>query len=203
VIVVGVRDSLKFSYPSPTHSNKVENSGDLFDADLLPYVTLGEAIGDLPLIESNSSAEAYICEPQNSYQKQMRIGAPKQIMDHSASPHGESLMSVIRHVPEGGVKADIPPEFRPLSGFPNSYSRLWWNKPSTTITRNLGTPSSARCIHPLCDRGLTTREGARLQSFPDRFKFSGNRSKRNLQVGNAVPPLLALALALQVKQAFR
>jgi DNA (cytosine-5)-methyltransferase 1 len=110
-------------------------------------------------------------------------------------------MRVIRNVPEGGIKKDIPEEFRPKSGFPNSYGRLWWDRPSMTITRNLGTPSSARCIHPKCDRALTTREGARLQSFPDDYVFYGSRSKMNLQIGNAVPPLLAMAIANQIKKA--
>jgi DNA (cytosine-5)-methyltransferase 1 len=97
------------------------------------------------------------------------------------------------------LKKDIPLEFRPKSGFPNSYGRLIWNKPSTTMTRNLGTPSSARCIHPKCDRALTTREGARIQSFPDEFVFDGSRAKKNLQIGNAVPPLLAKVIAKQIK----
>ena len=52
-----------------------------------------------------------------------------------------------------------------------------------------------RCIHPKCDRALTTREGARIQSFNDDFKFYGSISKRNLQIGNAVPPILAKKLA--------
>lgn len=75
-------------------------------------------------------------------------------------------------LPEGGSPKDIPEELRPKSGFGNTYCRLWWNKPSTTITRNLGTPSSSRCIHPRDPRPLTTREGARLQGFPDDYIFS-------------------------------
>ena len=76
---------------------------------------------------------------------------------------------MMSYLPEGGLKEDLPYKVRPKSGYANSYGRLWWNKPSTTITRNFGTPSSARCIHPKTDRALTTREGARLQSFPDHF----------------------------------
>ena len=104
-------------------------------------------------------------------------------------------MKVIKKVPEGGTLKDIPKKFRPKSGFLNSYGRLIWNKPSMTITRNFGTPSSARCIHPKCDRALTTREGARIQSFKDSFKFYGSISKKNLQIGNSVPPFLSKKLA--------
>ncbi|MEY4724443.1 MAG: hypothetical protein RL043_592 [Pseudomonadota bacterium] len=75
--------------------------------------------------------------------------------------------------------------------------------PTGTITRNFGTPSSARCIHPLRNRALTTREGARLQSFPDSFQFYGSTAKKNLQIGNAVPPLLAFALGKQIVKALR
>lgn len=173
----------------------------MFDGPLLKHITLGEAIGDLPFISAGETAYEYSSTPQNEYQILMRNNEPKKLMNHSASSHGETLMRVIRNVPEGGIQKDIPTEFRPKSGFPNSYGRLWWDRPSMTITRNLGTPSSARCIHPKCDRALTTREGARLQSFPDNYIFYGSRSKMNLQIGNAVPPLLAKALANQIKKA--
>ena len=131
----------------------------------------------------------------------MRKKAPEKLMDHNSSKHGDELTNAIKFLPEGGLKTDIPEEFRPKSGYPNSYGRLWWKKPSTTITRNFGTPSSARCIHPKVNRALTTREGARLQSFPDYFQFYGSRAKKNLQIGNAVPPLLAKKIGNSVARA--
>ena len=204
VIIVGLRDGMKFNFPMPTHSSRFKKKeNDLFDSsDLLNHITLGEALSDLPLINSNESANSYLSDPQNGYQKLMRENSKGILNDHNAPNHGMSLMSVIRHVPIGGLKNDIPEKYRPKSGFPNSYGRLWWDRPSTTITRNFGTPSSARCIHPLRDRALTTREGARLQSFPDDFQFFGSRAKKNLQIGNAVPPLLAFAIANEIKKSF-
>jgi DNA (cytosine-5)-methyltransferase 1 len=204
VIVVGLRDGMDFSYPEPTHQSKLKSAeSSLFPGlDLPSYITLKDALSDLPLIHSGESSDFYKTEPINDYQKLMRSTSNNILYDHNAPNHGESLMNVIRHVPIGGLKNDIPEKYRPKSGFPNSYGRLWWDRPSTTITRNFGTPSSARCIHPLRDRALTTREGARLQSFPDDFRFFGSRSKRNLQIGNAVPPLLALAIANEIKKAF-
>lgn len=201
VIVVGVRDGIKFEYPKPTHTSAQNSKSDLFETALPTHITLGEAIGDLPFISAGEVGYKYSSEPQNDYQKLMRQNAPVKIMNHDAARHGEALMRIIRNVPEGGIKRDIPEGIRPKSGFPNSYGRLWWDRPSMTITRNLGTPSSARCIHPKCDRALTTREGARLQSFPDHYLFYGSRSKMNLQIGNAVPPLLAKAIANQIKSA--
>ncbi len=207
VIVVGLRDGLTFNYPEPTHrsARSTISSGekDLFYSDnYLDYITLEEALSDLPLINAGESSTCYASPPRTSYQKLMRSGNNFLLTDHNAPNHGESLMSVIRNVPPGGLKNDIPIAFRPKSGFPNSYGRLWWDRPSTTITRNFGTPSSARCIHPLRDRALTTREGARLQSFPDSFVFAGSRAKKNLQIGNAVPPLLAHAIAKEIKKTF-
>ena len=106
-------------------------------------------------------------------------------------------------LPDGGTPEDLPEDLRPKSGFKNTYCRLWWNKPCTTITRNLSTPSSSRCIHPKAPRPLTTREGARLQSFPDDYVFCGSRASKNLQIGEAVPPKLASALAASIEKHFK
>ncbi len=74
------------------------------------------------------------------------------------------------------------------------------NIPSPTITRNFGTPSSSRCIHPFQNRALSTREGARLQSFPDTYIFVGSKTSKNLQIGNSIPPLLGQLLGKKIMQ---
>lgn len=199
VIVVGTAGSLKFNYPQATHRNP-SHAIDILNMSLPTWRTLGEAIGDLSEIAAGGKSFEYATGPQNEYQKMMRLNAPKQLMDHNSPNHGESLLRVMDALPEGGGLKDLPESLRPKSGFPNTYARLWWDRPSTTITRNLGTPSSSRCVHPHVSRGLTTREGARVQSFPDRFKFSGTRTDRNLQIGNAVPCLLSVALAKEVSR---
>jgi DNA (cytosine-5)-methyltransferase 1 len=81
------------------------------------------------------------------------------------------------------------------SGFSSCYSRLDPDRPSTTLTVNFVHPASNRCIHPYQDRALTPREGARIQSFPDRFEFRGSSAQVVKQIGNAVPPLLGQRLA--------
>ena len=137
-------------------------------------LTISDAISDLPKIKNNENSAKYLSKPKTNYQKLMRKNAPDNLMDHKSSKHSENLVTIMSYLPEGGLKKDLPYEIRPKSGYANSYGRLWWNKPATTITRNFGTPSSARCIHPKIDRALTTREGARLQSFPDRYQFFGS-----------------------------
>lgn len=113
------------------------------------------------------------------------------------------LVKIMELLPDGGTPEDLPKELRPTSGYKNTYCRLWWNRPSTTITRNLSTPSSSRCIHPKAPRPLTTREGARIQCFPDSYQFYGSRSDRNLQIGNAVPTVLSSALAGAILSNFK
>ena len=98
-------------------------------------------------------------------------------------------------VKEGKIEA----KYYLTSGYANTYGRLEEDKPSTTITNNLATPSGLRCIHYAQNRALTPREGARIQSFPDSFEFVGSRTDITRQIGNAVPPLLAMAIARKIE----
>ena len=189
VIITGTLLGRSFNYPDPTHFK----SESLFTKN--KYLTLKDAISDLPFIKSGTESNEYFSPPQNLYQKLMRINAPEKLNDHNSSNHNQNLIALMDELPDGGSPRDVHESLRPKSGFGNTYCRLWWEKPSPTITRNLGTPSSSRCIHPKVPRALTTREGARIQSFPDDFQFYGSRSARNLQIGNAVPPLLSKVLA--------
>lgn len=197
VILVGTLDKRKFKYPKPTHYDP--ELGKPSDPTLKPYVTLGEAIGDLPSIKTGESATKYASEPQNGYQRLMRANAPEEIQEHDVAKNNSRLVAIMEALPDGGSPKDIPEELRPNSGFANCYCRLWWNKPSTTITRNLGCPSSSRCIHPKDPRPLSTREGARLQGFPDDYIFYGKRGDKHLQIGNAVPTFLSIAIKNSVK----
>lgn len=108
----------------------------------------------------------------------------------------------MENLPDWGSPDDLPEDLKPTSGFANTYCRLWRNRPSTTVTRNLSTPSSSRCIHPKAPRPLTTREWARIQCFPDDYLFYGSRSDRNLQIGNAVNTFLSVALKEAIKKYF-
>lgn len=196
IIIVGTRLDKPYTFPEPTHSD----SSNLFDTALKPYLTLSDAISDLPFIKSGEESDRYASEPKNDFQKLMREKAPVKLMDHSAPKNNEKLVKIMELLPDGGTPLDLPEALRPKSGFKNTYCRLWWNRPSTTITRNLSTPSSSRCIHPKAPRPLTTREGARIQCFPDHYVFYGSRSSKNLQIGNAVPTFLSIALKESIKE---
>jgi len=166
-----------------------------------PWVTVGEAILDLPSLGPGESATQYDQEASTHYQMQRRVGT-NVLSNHEAARHSPQLVEILRHVPDGGNRKSIPDELQPKSGFHNSYSRLASNKPSIAVTSNMRKPSSARATHPTQHRGLTVREGLRLQTFDDTFVVLGTRTSQYLQVGNAVPPLLAQAIGEQLVSAF-
>jgi len=201
VIIIGSKLKAEFEYPEPTHYNP-EGENNLFKNSLKPYLTLEEAISDLSFIKTNEESFEYANEPQNDFQKLMRKNAPEKLMDHSSPKNNDKLVRIMESLPDGGSPEDLPESLRPTSGFKNTYCRLWWKRPSTTITRNLSTPSSSRCIHPKAPRPLTTREGARIQCFPDDYQFYGSRVDRNLQIGNAVPTFLSNAVAKAILKNF-
>lgn len=162
------------------------------------YTTVWDAIGDLPEVGAGETATAYDKEPVTDYQRRLR-GDSTSIQGHTVSKHPPGLVRAISFIPDGGNRKSIPDRYQPESGFHNSYSRLASDAPAVAVTSNMGKPSGTRCIHPFQDRGLTAREGARLQSFPDSFHFLGGVVSQRLQVANAVPILLAdeLGRALQ------
>lgn len=204
VFLVGVRNDLNviWKFPKPSHGAHV---------GLLPYLTVEEAISDLPVLNNGQVRNEYIMAPQSHYQRLMR-GDNDILMDHQNGLNGEKMLTIMQNVMQGEGRKQInelvdggvlEDSCYLTSGYSNTYGRLWWDRPSTTITNSLGSPSALRCIHPLQNRALTTREGARLQSFPDWFSFNGSKYQKNSQVGNAVPPLLAMKLACCIENLFR
>ncbi len=120
------------------------------------------------------------------------------LTEHNSSKYGHKMQEILSLIPAGGTVNDLPKRLRPKSYFSNTYARLCPNEPSPTITRNFGTPSSSRCVHPYQNRALSTREGARLQGFPDDYIFCGSKTSKNLQIGNAVPPILGKVIAKEI-----
>ncbi len=166
-----------------------------------PQVTVADAIFDLPALRPGERSEDYDREPFTDFQRARR-GRCVRLHNHEAANHPAALVEVLRHIPDGGNRKSIPDHLQPASGFHNSYARLSSDKPAIAVTSNMRKPSSARTTHPLQHRGLTVREGLRLQSFDDDFVVLGSRTSQYLQVGNAVPPLLASALGAELVRAF-
>lgn len=187
VILVGIRGENRYEYPAPTHGEGKK-----------PYVTLKDAIGDLPILQSGQTGTEYMHAPDNEFLAFVRGKGEKEVTEHSAPKNGAHLIRIMQALQDGQSKNDLPEDIRPRSGYGNTYAKLWWNRPSTTITRNFACPSSSRCIHPRDSRAMSIREGARLQSFPDNYQFYGSDGMKRLEIGNAVPPLLSVAIAKQM-----
>jgi DNA (cytosine-5)-methyltransferase 1 len=187
----------------------------------LPLITLGDAISDLPWVEPGTLAEdavlPYDQEPVNEYQSELRRGST-HVTHHIPMRHTRRMIERFRLTGLGNGGDQVPAEHRArsrsnpatLSGivYDQNHRRLDANAPCRTITASF----YSSFIHPSQHRNLTVREAARIQSFPDSYKFSGKRttlSKKLLarkgivedlhldqfnQVGNAVPPRMAQAL---------
>lgn len=207
VFFVGIRDD----YP--------------FDPDLLSPVkttaehpiTIRQAISDLPEIQACEGSEdmPYVTEPTNDYQIWCRAGSDS-VRNHVAMRHTKRLVARFHVIKYGESAADVPQEHMQrkrgdasvISGkvYSQNNMRPFPDRPSPTVPASF----QSNFVHPFCDRNYTAREGARLQSFPDRYVFCGRRTtmswEKNLsqyqQIGNAVPPLLARALGEMIKGYF-
>jgi len=177
----------------------------LFDFDQIPIceekVTVSEAIGELYHFENhNSNDPVYLKEsPRTQYQDFLRAD-DNSVPNHEVRYPAEIVQKRISYVPQGGNWEDVPKKLWPSdrsNRHSSAYKRLSEGDRSCTIdTGN----AHSNYFHPLYNRIPTVREAARLQSFPDSFVFEGNRSEQYRQVGNAVPPLLAKAIAEQIKK---
>ena len=192
VVIIGIRKDLNIDWQFPKGNG--------------PVRSVCQAISDLPPVGEGETVTEYVLDPQNDYQELMRYGSDT-ISEHYCGIYGDKIRTVIKNVAEGEGKEDfnkkvneglIDRSYYLTSGYRNTYGRLERDKPSTTITNNLATPSGLRCIHYEQNRALTPREGARIQSFPDWYQFEGTRTDVTKQIGNAVPPLMAIALANQM-----
>ena len=165
------------------------------------HVSVADAIADLPELQSGETETEFRVPPSSDYQKNRRKGVVV-VRNHEAARHPPHLVELLSFIPDGGNRKSIPDHLQPKSGFHNSYARLASDKPAIAVTSNMRKPSSARATHPTQNRGLTVREGLRLQTFDDAFEVLGTRTSQYLQVGNAVPPLLAQAVGVELMKAF-
>lgn len=173
------------------------------------YVDVKAAIGDLPPVEpghdASSSCFDYPCN--NPFLE--RIGKPgvHPLLDHVARKHNDLdrerfQVMIHNHWTFGQLRREMPQyEHAHARAFDNSYVVQWWDLPSKTILAHIH-KDGFQFIHPdeVQKRTFTVREAARIQSFPDDFEFKGSRGEKYKQIGNAVPPLFAEALAKSIKK---
>ena len=163
------------------------------------YVSVEDAISDLPHLKSGEGKDffPYHQKPSSLYQKTMRSNS-QGIFNHQATSHSVSALNKLKLIPPLGGKKNLPAHMLTKSIYSGTWERINPQGPSRTITTRFDTPSSGQFTLNDQDRCLTVREAARLQSFPDKIIFKGNKSSQMKQVGNAVPPLLAEKLSKSV-----
>lgn len=163
--------------------------------------TVSDAIDDLPQLKSGEgkNEQSYARAPQNSFQKSMRVKS-SGVRNHLATKHSKVALERLTFISLNGTKDDLPARHRTKSIHSGTWTRLKPNGFSRTITTRFDTPSSGQFTLPFQDRCLTVREAARLQSFPDNFIFYGPKTNQMLQVGNAVPPMMAYEIAKSIKK---
>jgi len=139
----------------------------------------------------------------------VRVGQKPNPRDqnHAPADTGEDVVAFLRRVPRnGGSRRDVAKRYwldchKNHDGHYDTYGRLSWDRPANTITSGCTNPSKGRFVHPTQARALTIREAALLQGFPKRYRFLG--SSQAEQVGNAVPPPLAYAIARAIARELR
>ena len=159
-------------------------------------VTIWDAISDLAYLSSGEGAEEqeYRGKPRSEYQKKLR-GGSGTLRNHVATRHSSLALERLAMIPPNAGKEVLPEEHLTRSIYSGTWTRMRKDEISVTITTRFDTPSSGKFTHPFLDRAITVREAARIQSFPDSFRFVGSKGSQMKQVGNAVPPLLAGAIA--------
>lgn len=217
LFIVGTRTDHSFSWPEQTHMGAVRRDAiELWERrrrehfpHLAPHRSLWSAVSDLPRIPAGGGREVarYSKEPQTDYQALLR-GTCHELYDHQAPPMPDVHLELIRHVKEGETWREIPRHLLPSrfakirrTDGTNLFARPERERPSYTIITQFGNVTTGAYTHPAQDRALSAREGARIQSFPDGYRFHGNLTSKYKQIGNAVPPMMAKLVAEAVLEA--
>jgi len=188
IIVVAGRDHETPPFPEATHGNP--GSRKVKKGIQKPWLTVRKTISDFPAVAAGKDGSAGGNYP-----------------NHIASQMGEKVLSFIKKVPKnGGSRTDVPKRYwlpchLKHTGHKDVYGRISWNEPSNTITSGCTNVSRGRFVHPSQNRGLTSREAAALQSFPDSYIFYGKDIPA--QIGNAVPPQLAFMIMNELSKRFK
>ena len=179
VFIIGTKHKVENIFPKPTKN----------------FVSVREAISDLPILENGNHEDKMRYSKYSDlseYQKIMRESNGTSVSNNFVTKNTDLVMERYEHIPQGGNWKDIPDDL--MCNYTDKsrchggiYKRLGWDEPSVVIANY----RKNMLIHPEQHRGLSVREAARLQSFPDHYIFYGSRTSQQQQAANAVPPLLA------------
>jgi len=171
---------------------------------LTSETTLRQAIADLPIIRHGETEDPQPYRPGvgrlSRYAKIMREGSNGTISDHVCRSHNRQDLAAFRHMREGMLYHQLPDRLKRYRDdiFRDKYKKLIWDRAAWTVTAHFEKDVYTH-IHPEQARTISVREAARIQSFPDVFRFSGHMGDRFRQIGNAVPPLMAWGIAEYIR----
>jgi DNA (cytosine-5)-methyltransferase 1 len=199
VIILGTKNGQEFRFPDEVHKTKKKTN-------------VRDAIGDLPTIRTGNkkgNKEYPQRKKISEYAKTMKTTpelnmASSEVTNHIITKSSPLVIERYKNIPQGGNWQNIPDEL--FENYANKkrchssiYRRLQDKSPSITISNF----RKSMFVHPTQNRGLSVREAARIQSFPDWYEFSGTINSQQQQLADAVPPLMARAIAKQIKEAFK
>lgn len=214
VIIMGVRKDITTKEAMDLYNGVVKThwnpeTDTIKRKGLKKFVSVREAIGDLPPVEpgEDASTNSYDYPCNNAFLTRIGKAGIYPLMDHIARKHNaldreRFAIMINNHWSFGQLRKEMPQyEHEHARVFDNSYVVQWWDLPSKTILAHIH-KDGFQFIHPDGNqtRSFTVREAARIQSFPDDFEFAGSRGEKYKQIGNAVPPLFAEALAKSIKK---
>jgi len=198
LILVALKDNTEFRWPAETSQK----------------VTVWNAIGDLPEVEGGWRPEggahgwAEYDGPITTFQEEMRKGVPpgdaNKVFDHITRPVRDDDREAFESMTHATKYTDLSQDHQRYRGdiFDDKYNRLNENDLSRTITAHIA-KDGYWYIHPRQSRTLTVREAARLQTFPDDFRFDGPPSAAFRQIGNAVPPRLGYVMGMAIRESLQ
>ena len=210
IFFIATEKKIPIIWPEITHFTKSELDRSSISPNVKNFVTVGDALGDLPVLrlpkknsKQRDSIKKYRKKSACEFQKWARENS-KTLHNNVTRWHRQKDIIVFRHMDPGAKWSDLPYADRKRIGYSNDsfddkWKRLPLDSPSWTVVSHLH-KDGYMYIHPTQSRTISVREAARLQSFPDSFVFYGSRSAQFKQIGNAVPPLLAMAVAKSVKK---
>ncbi len=218
MVFVGFRNDMEIpsgmGFPKPTHGSSVIGglvpNCRISAEESKGFLTTFEAIGDLPAVGAGQEISRYVGPPKCAYQRIMREGLKDEVFNHYAPSLSQVNLDRISLLKAGQDWRDLPHELLPdgmkrakRKDHTRRYSRMTWDGIPRSIITRFRDPKSGEYSHPTQNRTISIREAARIQSFPDRFEFMGTHSEQYDLVGNAVPPLLAQAIGVEIQKCLR
>jgi DNA (cytosine-5)-methyltransferase 1 len=205
LIFIGIRQRLGLR----VHAARLESFAARFRREVLTLpageTTVRQAIADLPAVLHGTSEDPQPYRPNpgkpTRFVQLMREKSNGMLADHITREHNDQDLEAFELMQEGGLYHELPARLKRYRDdiFKDKYRKLRWDSPAGTVTAHFAKDCYTH-IHPAQPRTVSIGEAARLQSFPDDFRFFGNMGDRFRQIGNAVPPLMAWGIAEMIKE---